>query len=106
MKDFKHYLSLINESETKSITFGDYKIDFTKNSESILEGSIGFPNKHSAYIITTDNGKTFEVSMMKNRKLLFDKSINSDDYIKDNGVWKGLSSDDVRSLLIDISNRS
>jgi hypothetical protein len=105
MKDFKHYLSLINESKTMSITFGDYKIDFKNKSKSILEGSVDFPNKHSAYIITTDNGETFEVSMMKNRKLLFDTSINSDDYIKDKGVWKGLSSDDVRSLLIDISDR-
>jgi hypothetical protein len=104
MKDFKHYLSLINESETNSITFGDYKIDFTE--KSILEGSIDFPNKHTAYIITTDNGKTFEVSMMKNRKLLFDTSINNADYKKDKGVWKELSLDDVRSLLIDISNRS
>jgi hypothetical protein len=104
MKDFKHYLSLINESKTMSVTFGDYKIDFKNKSKSILEGSVDFPNKHSAYIITKD-GKTFEVSMMKDGELLFDKTIINDDYIKDNGVWKGLSSDDVRSLLIDISDR-
>ena len=107
MKDFKYYLSIINESETMSITFGNYKINFTNKpkSKSILEGSIDFPNNNSAYITTKDNGETFEVSIMKDGELFFDKTIDNDDYKKDKGTWKNLSSDDVRSLLIDISNR-
>ena len=108
MKDFKHYLSIINESKTMSITFGAYEINFTNKpkSKSILEGSIDFPNKNSAYIVTRNGGETFEVSIMKDGKLFFDKLIDNEDYINDEGTWKNLKSDDVRSLLVDISNRN
>jgi hypothetical protein len=73
----------------------------------LVAGRVDFPSGYSASIITTkeEEDRVFEVALLKDGAFFFDKEIENEDYQISGGLWEGLSLNDVRSLLIDISFR-